>query len=146
MRRSTGTAPAFGGTQSGEAGQALVELAVVAPALLVLSFGVLELGLLGYAGTVARFAAFAGLRSAAVAGTADREAAARAAADAVVARAPGLRLLAVTVTRVPLPLRGADGSMDRMGCRLMVGTPRLFPFFVVRIVQGTAALPMEPAR
>jgi len=130
----------------GQGAQALVELAVVAPALLVLSFGVLELGLLGYAGTVAWFAAFAGLRSAAVAGIADREAAARTAADAVIARAPGLRLLTVTVSRVPLPVRGADASLDRMGCRLSVATPRIFPFFFIRTVQGAAVMPMEPSR
>jgi hypothetical protein len=127
-------------------GQALVELAVVAPALIVLTFGVLQLGLLGYAGIVARFAAFAGVRGAAIAASPDRAAAARAAAATVVAHAPGIRLLVLTVTRVPLPLRGANASLERMVCRLFVSAPHLFPFPWFRQVAGAAAIPMEPSR
>jgi len=126
-------------------GQSLVELALVAPALVFLTLGVLQLGLLAYAAAVARFAAFAGLRSAAVCGMADRGPTATAAAAAVVARAPGLRLDAVLITRVPLPLRGATAGGDRLGCRLAVIAPCVLPLPGLRRVGGSAVLPMEPA-
>lgn len=136
-KRSLGTAPS---------GQALAELALVAPMLVALTLGVIQLGLLGYAAAVTRFAAFAGLRSAAVAGVADRQGAARTAATAVIACAPGLRLVGVSVTRVPLPLRGTDAARERMACRLLVRAPRLLPILPLRPVQGSAVMPMEPGR
>ena len=128
-----------------ERGQSLAELALAVPVLLVLVLGSLQLGLLAYAAALGRFAAFAALRSVAAIHVPDRQPAAVAAARAILERAPGLRLLELTLHPVPLPLRGVAMTAGRLRCALKISTPRLLPWRRLGIVEARAVLPMEPA-
>src|SRR5207247_10863545 len=100
-------------------GQALAEFALVAPLLVVLAGGLLQLGWLAWGAGVARTAAARGLRAAAVA----EPAAARAGVARLVALqaavAPGILPVAVVV--IPWPPR-------RLALAVTVRVPRLVPW------------------
>ncbi len=129
---------------SGDAGAVLAELAIVLPLVTLLTLGVIQLSLLGYASVMARYAAFAGVRAAAVASTFERTQAAVTAVAGVLAAVPVLRVLSVEIARTPLALRGAELGHDRMTCRVLVSVPRLIPLRYASTVSSVCALPMEP--
>ena len=125
-----------------ERGQSAAELALILPLRAFLACGILQLVLLFYGGMTARFAAWAALRSAAVAESGARDAAAAGSAVATIGAAPGVRLLAVTVEEA-----GPGGAgTERLACAVRVGVPRLvpLPMDVVATAGGRCALPMEP--
>jgi len=126
-----------------ERGQVMVETALVLPLLLFLSFGVIQLGMLGYASIVARYAAFHGLRAAALEDSGDREEKAKNRALMAVVACPILRLAGMELKTESM--RGPSGDRtSRMRMTVRIAVPCLVPLVKIRAVDGTCVMPMEP--
>lgn len=119
------------------AGQILAETALVLPMLLFLSGCTIQLGFLGYASCLARYAAFAGLRAAAVAPEKRSGVEAEAVVRNLTARAPFVRLQGVRLIEI---------EAGRACMSVRIGTPSLVPFLPreINAVEGRSAMMLEP--
>ncbi len=130
----------------GEAGQTVAELALVLPIVTLLVLGLLQLGLLGYASVMARYAAFTGVRASAIYDYWWGERAAQSAVAGTLAHVPGVRLVSVSLSHTPLPLRDVAAPWQpRRTCRVRVSIPRLLPAPYPRVAEASCALLLEPS-
>jgi Flp pilus assembly protein TadG len=126
-----------------ESAQVIVEFAVVLPLVVFMICGAIQLGMLGYGSIVARYAAFHGLRAAALVESGDRENTAKHYAGLVVLAAPMLSFTGAEVKAEESSFPdGPDETRLRMTVR--VNVPRLLPASWLSHAEARCVMPMEP--
>jgi len=130
-------------------GQTLAEAALTIPLVIILILGIMQVSLLAYGAMMARFAAFAGLRAAAVApGMAVEEVAGDTVAE-VLSGIPGLTLLKVSIIETPIPMLDSVYTGRRFTLTVRVRVPRVIPsrgIIPLDTASVSCAMPMEPPR
>ena len=119
----------------------MVEFAVMAPIMVFLMFGVFQLGMMGYASVVARYAAFYGVRMASIQDSGERDRVAREEAVKIVSAAPLVRLEGVATSDVAA-ISGDNGDTTRLSMIVRLRVPQLLPG-VSSTVEGLCVAPME---
>jgi Flp pilus assembly protein TadG len=142
-RHAAGRKVRFPGSGS-DAGQIAAEIAVVLPVLLVAVLGAVQLSLVAFGSVVARHAAFAGARAAAVTGSLNRDTAAASAAASLIECVPGVRFMSADLKDTPMPLAGLGADFrERKTCRVRARVPKLVPVPGDFMVTASCSLPME---